>query len=340
MTPNKLPPLPEKFRKRPVVIEAVQLDGTEAAFDAAIAFMGGASGAHNGHLPDTDPNKSWLYIDTLEGQMTAKTGDWIIKGVKGEFYPCKPDIFAATYEPAEALRQSQSLPAGDDAPLDDELARLRKVEDQYRAIMLLPAGAVAGLVVVPREPTEEMLEAGRSAVMARDCSGPKWGPADHYRAAGISRDGIPDRLFEGRQKMSKAWGAELVYAAMIAAAPEQALQADAREKGEAVLGSKDGFYLDYADDIEYALAFELEVAALKADDYVTVNRQKLHAIAVRVLEKAKALLAAEATQPAQASEKESQRCTEDDGCPTEMAVLKRFWRANQPVTSSQETASE
>ncbi len=42
-----------------------------------------------------------LFIITLEGTMEAVPGDWIIKGVKGEFYPCKPDIFAATYEPAE-----------------------------------------------------------------------------------------------------------------------------------------------------------------------------------------------------------------------------------------------
>jgi hypothetical protein len=43
-----------------------------------------------------------MSIDTLEGVMTAQPGDWIIKGVKGEFYPCKPDIFVLTYEPAEA----------------------------------------------------------------------------------------------------------------------------------------------------------------------------------------------------------------------------------------------
>lgn len=42
-----------------------------------------------------------LEILTLEGKMTADVGDWIIRGVKGEFYPCKPDIFEATYEPAE-----------------------------------------------------------------------------------------------------------------------------------------------------------------------------------------------------------------------------------------------
>ena len=93
------------FRKKPVVIEAVQLHGTEAAFQAAIAFLGGASGAFNGHLAVSDPDRSWLYIDTLEGQMTAHTGDWIIRGVKGEHYPCKPDIFALTYEAADALAE-------------------------------------------------------------------------------------------------------------------------------------------------------------------------------------------------------------------------------------------
>jgi hypothetical protein len=42
-----------------------------------------------------------LIISTLEGDLRASPGDWIIRGVKGEFYPCKPDIFAATYEPVE-----------------------------------------------------------------------------------------------------------------------------------------------------------------------------------------------------------------------------------------------
>ena len=48
-----------------------------------------------------------IFIRTLEGEMTATQGDWIIKGVKGEFYPCKPDIFAATYEPADADDHAQ-----------------------------------------------------------------------------------------------------------------------------------------------------------------------------------------------------------------------------------------
>lgn len=46
-------------------------------------------------------NEGKIYIETLEGVMTATEGDWIIKGVNGEFYPCKPDIFEKTYEPVE-----------------------------------------------------------------------------------------------------------------------------------------------------------------------------------------------------------------------------------------------
>ncbi|MEE7714225.1 hypothetical protein V3J85_23230 [Bacillus sp. 5001] len=45
-----------------------------------------------------------ISIPTLEGVMTADEGDWIIRGVQGEFYPCKPDIFAATYEPTQETR--------------------------------------------------------------------------------------------------------------------------------------------------------------------------------------------------------------------------------------------
>ena len=81
--------------------------------------------------------------------------------------------------------------------------------------------ASSGMVFVPREPTEAMLDAGRTAVMARDCSGPKWGPADHFEATGFDTTGIPSRLLEGRYKMSKEWGAELVYAAMLAAHESQ-----------------------------------------------------------------------------------------------------------------------
>ncbi len=85
-----------KFRKNPVVIEAVQFTGDNAAAVAAWAGKGGEWG-----LPPDATRKPAFVIPTLEGPMVASSGDWIIRGIKGEFYPCKPDIFAATYDPAE-----------------------------------------------------------------------------------------------------------------------------------------------------------------------------------------------------------------------------------------------
>lgn len=77
-----------KYRKKPVVIEAMQLTHdtqheVSAWSDGEVLNIG------------RDP---LLSISTLEGVRAANHGDWIIKGVQGEFYPCKPDIFAATYE--------------------------------------------------------------------------------------------------------------------------------------------------------------------------------------------------------------------------------------------------
>lgn len=77
-----------KYRKKPVVIEAVQWRGENYA--EVLAF---AKTLRTGRDEDGS-----LRIPTLEGVMKAATGDWIIKGVKGEFYPCKPDIFDAIYE--------------------------------------------------------------------------------------------------------------------------------------------------------------------------------------------------------------------------------------------------
>lgn len=78
------------FRKKPVVIEAVQWDGQNR--DDLVAFVGES-------LDVVWSVGGCCFINTLEGRMTADMGDWIIRGVQGEFYPCKPDIFEATYEP-------------------------------------------------------------------------------------------------------------------------------------------------------------------------------------------------------------------------------------------------
>lgn len=93
------------FRKKPVVIEAVQL--TDKSIVEVFEFI-------HGHKPDLNgmiTSEKWseyedivrrdgYKINTLEGVMTAQIGDWIIKGVESEFYPCKPDIFQKTYEEA------------------------------------------------------------------------------------------------------------------------------------------------------------------------------------------------------------------------------------------------
>ena len=84
-----------KFRKKPVVIDAIRWDGAAMSVPIPDWFADPWMSKVIDRHPD-DPSK--LSIKTLEGVMTANAGDWIIRGVKGELYPCKPDIFAATYE--------------------------------------------------------------------------------------------------------------------------------------------------------------------------------------------------------------------------------------------------
>lgn len=86
-----------KFRKKPVVIDAVQFDGTPGGAVAVFDQFDIIGGKFVPNLADL--TRGTLLIPTLEGDHTARTGDWIVRGVAGEFYPCKPDIFAATYEP-------------------------------------------------------------------------------------------------------------------------------------------------------------------------------------------------------------------------------------------------
>lgn len=87
-----------KYRKKPVIVEAIQWDGTN--FDQIMNFMRETHGTklnyENAEASALKTGK--LYINTKEGVMEASTNDWVIKGVAGEFYPCKPDIFDVTYE--------------------------------------------------------------------------------------------------------------------------------------------------------------------------------------------------------------------------------------------------
>lgn len=89
-----------KFRKKPVVIEAIQL--TDGLTSGDLCDFFGYDGMSISCLDKFRIDGVCVYIKTLEGEMKAGMNDWIIKGVAGEFYPCKPDIFAATYEAVDA----------------------------------------------------------------------------------------------------------------------------------------------------------------------------------------------------------------------------------------------
>lgn len=88
-----------KYKKKPVIIEAIQLLNNNSSIEECLKFI------YNVFITDDDietiKNDKHIRIQTLEGDMKASFGDYIIKGVNGEFYPCKPDIFEKTYESIE-----------------------------------------------------------------------------------------------------------------------------------------------------------------------------------------------------------------------------------------------
>lgn len=89
-----------KFRKKPVVIEAIQYDGNNG--NALNNWSHGTVVESQICEPtENNPRGAYIQIRTLEGTMIGNVNDWIIKGVNGEYYPCKPDIFEKTYEKAE-----------------------------------------------------------------------------------------------------------------------------------------------------------------------------------------------------------------------------------------------
>lgn len=93
-----------KFRKKPIVIDAMLWTGEVGAATGYEDVLGWLTLEL---VPYRVNDMGDLIIPTLEGDMSAARGDWIIRGVAGEFYPCKPDIFAATYEPAPLVEGEQ-----------------------------------------------------------------------------------------------------------------------------------------------------------------------------------------------------------------------------------------
>lgn len=97
-----------KFRSKPVVIEAMQF--TDESKDQCFHFVTCNKYASFDCDADIKKARPTLIIQTLEGDMKAQVGDWIIKGTRGEFYPCKPDVFAVKYEAVEPEQKEMVLP--------------------------------------------------------------------------------------------------------------------------------------------------------------------------------------------------------------------------------------
>lgn len=88
-----------KYRKKPIVIEAIQV--TKEMRNDLGPFPDWALPHLKGGRTDKIENSEWIVVETLEGDMRVSDGDYLIQGVNGEVYPCKPDIFEKTYEEVE-----------------------------------------------------------------------------------------------------------------------------------------------------------------------------------------------------------------------------------------------
>lgn len=122
-----------KYVKKPVIVEAVRLEWSEESMKEAFLFV--HPEARNKPTSfirrkvESIKELDGMYIRTLEGEMRARFGDYIIKGVNGEFYPCKPDIFVKTYEPANITAEILSFdPDEENIPLS---MLEKKVSDFY-----------------------------------------------------------------------------------------------------------------------------------------------------------------------------------------------------------------
>lgn len=128
--------LVRRFTKNAVTIEAIQFATDPNTISNIHGFLGAEESAITTQFAGADPV---LAIKTLEGVMTAQVGDWIIKGVKGEFYPCKPDIFEATYVPA----------------IKDDFASRLLVETQETAARLNKLNTFMATDAFPKLPRED-----------------------------------------------------------------------------------------------------------------------------------------------------------------------------------------
>ena len=134
-----------QYRKKPVVIEAIQFNGK----NAEEIEQWSNNNVKAGPASEDTLTRSYLEIETLEGMMTAQQNDYIIKGVKGEFYPCKPDIFEQTYD-AETTTFKERV-VKEQEELSDKLVKLytfgstekfKELDPIHQRLLIIQSGAM------------------------------------------------------------------------------------------------------------------------------------------------------------------------------------------------------
>lgn len=169
-----------QYRKKPVIIEAFQMTPERRSSNAEWPdWMHRAWNLHpaaSGSLHPTVPGDGLgtLSITTLEGEMLVSWGDWIICGVKGELYPCKPDIFEATYEPVEAEEAMAGPAVGNDQP--------KQALRRYKALLRIRDTGASAI--------GEILAANRNE--ARRIAQEVWGETHHVVAVPLAPGEPPE----------------------------------------------------------------------------------------------------------------------------------------------------
>ena len=151
---------PQRFTKRPVTIEAIQWDGTQSGATPIIDWILDHDHSADYWAPgewDHETNAAYINITTLEGNMIASRDDWIIRGVQGEFYPCKDAIFRETYEPTAEHQE----------PLNADDPTLALAEQQRIATLaLVEQQRIANLIALVAADPDGLGQSAYSALAA------------------------------------------------------------------------------------------------------------------------------------------------------------------------------
>ena len=134
-----------QYRKKPVVIEAIQFNGK----NAEEIEQWSNNNVKAGPVSEDTLTRAYLEIETLEGTMTAQPNDYIIKGVNGEFYPCKPDIFEKTYDSEVTTFEERLIKEQEE--LNDKLVKLyefgstekfKEIDPVHKQLLVIQSGAM------------------------------------------------------------------------------------------------------------------------------------------------------------------------------------------------------